>query len=227
MTLIMDIQLVCTQPFFTPLEDVIEEEFMQSVKNFRSEEYCGIRKAPVPPKQEVHATEIQLFRGLQELVNLPRIDMLSKAVYLLESIYARAGWGRGGRTEFGFGGKCNGRCVLCNTCDHELFWQVSHICDEGRKAVALISGRIHHEFTSSSDCLQGATHNIHTPMPEPSLEDRRIVAMCNELSCEHICNARPGMGCCFHAYIRANVAYCQEKGVHFEAASLSCNGGFV
>ena len=171
MTLITGIQLVCTQPFFTPLEDVIEEELMQSVKNFGSEEYCGIRKAPVPSKREVHATEIQPFRGLQELADLPQIDTLSKGVYLLESIYARAGWGQGGRTEFGFGGKCNGRCVLCNTCNHELFWQVSHVPDEGHKAVALISGRIRHEFTSSSDCLQGAAHNIHTPMPEPSLED--------------------------------------------------------
>ena len=43
MALIMGIQLVCTQPFFTPLEDVIEEEFMQSVKNFGSEEYCGVK----------------------------------------------------------------------------------------------------------------------------------------------------------------------------------------
>ena len=35
------------------------------------------------------------------------------------------------------------------------------------------------------------------------------------------------MSCCLHMYIRANVVYCQEKGVHFEAASLSHNGSFV
>lgn len=88
----MHIQLV-THDFFNPLQDVVEEEFMEGVKNLRGEECCWVCEPPIPPEREVYTTQVQLLRFFVELVKVPRIDPSAKTSYKLICICTIAGGG--------------------------------------------------------------------------------------------------------------------------------------